>query len=177
MKKIIILLSLFAVTSSVALAAIYVKIPDIDGESERAGYEGWIEVTGLQQHIYRDTTGRTGRARTRAVATVEPFDIIKELDKSSPYLTLAVLQGKVFSEVEIHFTSDIGREQGSAAFLKYTLSNVAVVAYEFSADEEARPRESFSLNFEKIKIVYIEQADDGSAGDEHEITYDIAAGV
>ncbi|MGJ8650286.1 MAG: Hcp family type VI secretion system effector [Opitutaceae bacterium] len=183
MKKIIILLSLFAITSSAALAAIYVKIPDIDGESERAGYEGWIEVTGMQQHIYRDTSARTGRGRSRAVAHVEPIDIIKELDKSSPYLTLAVLQGKVFNDIEIHFTSDDDREQGSDVFLKYTLSNVAVVAYEFSADqefsanEESRPRESFSLNFEKIKIVYIEQGDGDSAGAEHEITYDIAAGV
>lgn len=37
--------------------------------------------------------------------------------------------------------------------------------------------EAVDISFEKIRIIYIVQADDHSAGDEHEIEFDVVAGA
>ena len=44
-------------------------------------------------------------------------------------------------------------------------------------DENQMIEEQFGLAFENVKVKYTVQADDHSAGDEHEIEYDIAQGV
>lgn len=175
MKTLLCLLTFLAITASSASAAGYLKIGDIKGEAQRIGYEDWIEISGLELDIAHDSGTSVGRSRARSQAMVEPIGVYKALDKSSPYLILATLQGRSFDEVEIHFTRE--SERGSFAFLKYTFSNVSIVSYGTTAEDSEKPTETFSINFERIKVVYIEQGNDGSAGDEHEITYDIAAGV
>ena len=37
--------------------------------------------------------------------------------------------------------------------------------------------ERVGMAFERIRVVYVETGDDHSAGDEHEIEYDVARGV
>jgi len=175
MKTIVCILTFLVLIASSASAAAYMKIGDIEGESQRVDYEGWIVISGLELDITREGIANYLRGRARSRARVEPIDVYKELDKATPYLMLATLQGKTFDEVEIHFVRDSG--EARLPFLKYTFSNVSLSSYGTSAGADERPTESLSLNFEKIKVVYVEQADDHSAGDEHEITYDIAAGV
>jgi len=62
-------------------------------------------------------------------------------------------------------------------YLVVTLTNVIVSSYEMSNGDDQQIRESVSLMAEEIKILYTVQADDHSAGDEHEIEYDLVAGV
>ena len=58
------------------------------------------------------------------------------------------------------------------------MTNVRVSSYAVaSKDGEQVPVEEVGFTFETIRCKYVEQADDHSAGDEHEIEYDIATGV
>ena len=63
-------------------------------------------------------------------------------------------------------------------YLKITLTNVIISSYALSGDcPSERIEDQLELSFEKIKILYTVQADDHSAGDEHEIEYDVSAGA
>jgi type VI secretion system Hcp family effector len=88
---------------------------------------------------------------------VEDIACVKELDKSSPKLAEAVCKGKVFPKVEIHLTASY-TNAGRQTYYAYELKNVLVTSYNISGEgqAEAVPTETFSLNFEEVKVTYTE---------------------
>jgi len=116
----------------------------------------------------------SGRPRQRAV--VNPLVVRKMYDASSPYIALATMQGRSFDQAVITVRKDSG--DAHLDYLEIVLENVLIAAYEMNdvADGEGI-EEAVSLSFEKVNIKYTVQADDHSAGDEHEIEFDIAAGA
>ena len=103
----------------------------------------------------------------------------KFYDAASPYIALAAMQGKSFDEIVIHVRKDSG--EAHLDYLRVTLTNCTLKAYDMFNDGQDDPlpliSERVGIKCEKINIRYIVQADDHSAGDEHEIEYDITAGV
>lgn len=156
----------------------FLKIPDIPGESVFDGHENEIAIHGLEWGVERKTKGaRPGRPAGRAVTS--PLEVHKFYDKSSPYLTLAALQGKAFDEIELSV-----HKEGGGAHLDYlviTMTNCTLKTYAMFNDGQDDPltliSERVGIMFEKVRILYTEQADDQSAGDEHEIEYDVVAGA
>ena len=156
----------------------YLKIDDIAGESRRAGHEDEIDIHDLKWNIEQGSSPRVGRGRSRARAKVEALVLHKFTDASSVYLALACMQGKSLHEV----TLSVRRDSGDAHldYLTITMENVVISRYEVLGSGEAEGEmieEVIGLVFENVSYKYVVQADDHSAGDEHEITYDLAAGV
>jgi type VI secretion system secreted protein Hcp len=162
----------------------YLRLPDIRGESRRSGHEDEIEVHGVAWDVAQSPAGRAGRGRTRARADVGPIVLWKRYDASSPYLVLAAMQGRAFDAARLALT---GPGEATDPYLQITLENCLVAAYGIVAPPEAElhggrgdplpPLERIALDFERIVVRYVERASDGTAGTEHEIAYDIAAGV
>lgn len=175
------LFSFFFLTFIVALPSQgaltgYLKIPDIPGESKSAEHENEIDFYGISWNVKTDPA-ESGSGRTRARAEVSAITVLKNYDSSSPYLFLAVAQGKAFDEITFTVTNRSG--EGEFAYLQITLTNCVVTNYEVNGEESSNetPSEEVSFDYEKIKVLYTVQADDHSAGDEHEIEYDVLAGV
>ena len=100
----------------------------------------------------------------------------KRYDASSCYIALACLQGRAFREAIISFRKDSG--EAHLDYLVITLTNVTISSYDLADDEDGSGIEDqLALSFEKINIRYTVQNDDGSAGGEHEIEYDVSAGA
>lgn len=153
----------------------YLKIGDIPGESQRADHEEEIDVHGIEWKIESDSSSVDG-GRTRARAKVGPLKVRKFIDKSSPYLALAAMNGRVLPEATLAVRKDSG--EAHLDYLVITMSNVRVTSYEVqSKDALDTPVEEVGFTFETINYKYVEQADDHSAGDEHEIEFDLTAGV
>jgi type VI secretion system secreted protein Hcp len=154
----------------------YMKLPDIDGESRRADHEDEIDILGIDWSMSQAASMQQGSGRTRSRATVTPIGITKHFDASSPYIALACMQGKAFDEVVISFRKDSG--ESHLDYLIITLKNVVISSYETKGDTSGEElTDMLRLSFEKIKVLYTVQADDHSAGDEHEIEYDVASGA
>jgi len=157
----------------------HVKIDDINGESNQVEHEDEIEIFGLSfmtSQMSRQATVGKGRTRTRA--TMSPITVNKFLDSASPYLLLASLQGKSFPDVVITLSKNSGPSR--LDYLVITLENVTISGVDATyggPDSTGLEQEKISFQFESIKMLYIEQNNDGSDGDEHEIEYDIAAGA
>ncbi len=131
-----------------ALAAGYIKIGDIKGESSDGAHRDWIDVLSMNESIVKPS-GATGSVRRRASAQVGDIVVTKPFDMSSPKLREAITQGRTFPKVEIQFT----RAPGGAAYYSLELKNAQISSVTGSiADGEAV--EEISISFEEIEWTY-----------------------
>ena len=141
--------------------AAYIKFDGVDGESKAKGNEKWSDLMSFSQAIHKSGAGATGAARRRGTVLLDDIHCTKLLDKSSPKIAEAVCLGKVFPKVEIQVkvsTTNSGRE----TYYKYELKNVLVSSYNVSGGDQDKPVETFSLNFEEIKVTYTEMDEKGT---------------
>lgn len=156
----------------------YLKIEEIKGESKRADHEDEIDVFGVYFGAYQNSSAATGSGRSRGRASVSDLIVYKWMDASSPYLALACMQGKSFAEIVLMARKDSG--DAHLDYLQITMTNCIISKYQMSqkAPEDGGQDmvvEDVSISFEKVKYKYVVQADDHSAGDEHEVEYDVVA--
>ncbi len=155
----------------------YLLVPDVAGESQRSDHEDEIDVHAISWGISQGAAAQMGRGRSKARASVSTLTVSKYYDASSPYLALACMQGKSFDEIVLSVRKDSG--EAHLDYLVITMTNVIVSDYTIlpTPEDGLQIEEGVGFAFENVKVLYTVQADDHSAGDEHEIEYDIAAGV
>lgn len=157
----------------------YLLIDDIKGESQRAEHEGEIDIHDVQWNIEQGAAAQVGKGRSRARAQVSALNLKKLVDASTPYLQLACMMGKSFPKMVLAVRKDSG--DAHLDYLTITMENVSISRSEIIGCGHIEGgevmEEGLGLVFEDVTVKYVVQADDHSAGDEHEISYDIAAGV
>jgi len=157
----------------------FLKIPDIAGESKASGHEDEIEIHGVSWGAERGDGAAVGAGRRRSKPEITDLTVLKFYDASSPYLAQAVMQGKSFDEMVFA----VRKESGDAHldYLTITMTNCIVTGYHMenggTDDPLIQISEAVDIGFENINIKYTVQADDHSAGDEHEIEFDVVAGA
>lgn len=142
----------------------YLKIGDIEGESKSNLFKDQIEIYGLSTAIEQGNAAQVGRGRSRARAKVHPFSMVKRMDRATAYLMLAGMQGKSFPNMILTLVKN------KVVYAIYTFENVSISKSQVDASSDRQ--EILSIIFENITFRYIE-----NNGDEHEITFDVAAGV
>lgn len=158
------------------------KIDDIPGESKRADHEDEIDFYGIHWEIQQQSSSAAGSGRSRGRADVSGVTMWKAVDAASPYLALASMQGKSLPECTAYVRKDSG--DAHLDYLKITMTNCMISAVEFLNHDDSTDdvndqiiHEKITITCEKINVVYTVQADDHSAGDEHEVEYDIVKGA
>ena len=152
----------------------YLEIPGIPGESKVAQHEDKIEIYGLSWASKQKVLS-AGSGRQRGGVNQSPIRITKKVDAATPYLMLANWQGKSFDRVELQL-----QQSGASrdAYLTIKLENVIISSFASRYGDNSEGKyDYFELSFESIKVLYKEINSDGSTGDEHEVEYDIVAGV
>jgi type VI secretion system secreted protein Hcp len=157
----------------------YLKLPDIEGESLRADHEGEIDVHGVHWNIRQRSSANTGSGRTQSRADISGVTVYKWYDAASVYLALAAMQGKALDECVLMIRKDSG--DAHLDYLTITMKKCAISEYERVNDDPSDDgsqmiREKLTLTFEEITVKYTVQAEDHSAGNEHEVDYSIVAG-
>ena len=151
----------------------YLKIPGIPGESRRADHEGEIDIHAVQFVNHANVSRTSGRSSGAVDAS--PILIGKMLDSSTPYLMQANFESRRFNEVVISLRKDSG--DAHLDYLTITLENVRISSFEANyGDENGFDSEIVALHYESIKVIYVEQEDDHSRGDEHEMEYSLRTG-
>lgn len=157
----------------------YLEIEEIPGESQRVDHEDQIDIHDVHWNIEQGSAAQIGKGRARARAQVAAVVLRKYVDASSPYLALACMQGKSFAKMTFYVRKDSG--EAHLDYLIITMEHVTISKFETLGvgDEEDGQmiEELLGLVFENVTYKYTIQEEDHSAGDEHEISYDIAAGV
>jgi type VI secretion system secreted protein Hcp len=155
--------------------AAYIKFDGVDGEAKDKGHKGWSDLNSVSQVIHRAGGGRTGVQRRGGNAQIEDLQCTKEMDKSSNVIAEAVCQGKIYAKVEIDITND-GTGEARQTYFRYELKNVMISSYSVSGASNGRPHESFSLNFEEIKVTYFPVDEKGTKGSKVEYGWKVEEG-
>lgn len=165
--------SLSAPLSAPAKAG-YIKIGDIKGESTDKAHKDWIEIQSFSHSVSAPASIRTSGGGGAVKATVRDFVITKDVDKASPLLMQAALNGQHIPLVEFELERT-GADGRSTPYLKYELKDVIITNYRTggSSSGDVVPTESISLNFAEIKVTYTEQKADGSAGESVEAGWNV----
>ncbi len=130
----------------------YMKIPDIAGESIVAGHEDEIEIFDLDWAIERDA-GTGVRTPARGRAKIAPLTLRKWYDASSPYLALAVTNGRLLARIDMTLRKPQGDQD--LDYLSLTLTNCRIGACRISGTSEGPMlAEEIEVIFEIIEIRY-----------------------
>ncbi len=157
--------------------AAYIKFEGVDGEAQDKDHKGWSDLGSFQQGITQPGRSATGPTRRRGDVVMDDVVCTKELDKASPKLAESICKGKVFPKVEIDCTAST-TDAGRVTYYRYELKNAMVTSYDISGSGQAEevPMETFSLNFEEIKVTYTECDAAGKSKGNVEYTWKVEEG-
>ena len=170
MTRFLILCLAFLFLNAFAGNAQFLKVDNIIGESMVKDYVGWSEINEVTFGMGIPKGGATGQSRRRGTVKVGDIMVTKHIDKASPLLAEALTKGRVFPSATIVF------ETGGSPYVKYQLKNVMVTSYSFSGSNEDTPEETYSFNFEEIKVIYTEYDNTGDVKETVEYEYKVEEG-
>lgn len=138
----------------------FIKIGDIEGESQDSTHFGEIEVSewdwGMTQtgSMHSGTGGGAGKVKVRNLT------ITKKVDKATPVLMKSCSDGTQFAEAKLTV-----RKAGTEAleYLIITMNKVIITSVQIETEEDTDIiEESTVLNFAEVSVAYQPQAADGS---------------
>jgi type VI secretion system secreted protein Hcp len=140
-------------TPPTAAVDMYIKLPDIDGESVDENHDKWIDVLSIDWGAHKPTAGKNAERR-RGDVNLEDLTMTREYDASSPKIMLACANGTHFPSVELEAPERPGAE---ATYMKYKLKNVMITSYSIDATGE-RPMETITMTYQKVEAAEIDKS-------------------
>jgi type VI secretion system secreted protein Hcp len=136
--------------------AAFMKIGDIKGEATDQEHSDWIIIESMSSPMFRSIPeGARDAQRSRGDTTLGDIVVVRELDKSSTKLQENCANGTFFSEVEIHFCTQVKNKQQE--YLTYKLKDVIITSYSFhgNAAGDPLPTEEVTLGYTEVEWTYI----------------------
>ena len=152
--------------------AIYLKLNNVQGTVTTKGYEGWIQLIGMQQQNTRQIVNAIGmqNSRDKSIPQFSHVSITKLMDKSSHKFLQYFCNGSAFDQIDIHCCTT---DSTPTAFLKFQLSNVMVATLENIISSDGHPIEAIDLSFSKFTQTYIPRDATNKATSPIAIGYDL----
>jgi type VI secretion system secreted protein Hcp len=150
------------------------KIKDVPGTTDMAGYEKQIEVLSYSHGVAMQVTGDVSNTeRTSGKPRMQDFHVTKYIDKSTPLINQKCCEATNLGEVQL----TVGRNDAGAVipFIVYTLSDVVISSVSVGGGGGDKPVESLSLNFSGIKWDYTAQKEAGGKDGVVAGSWDVAA--
>ena len=163
---------IFPVFSLCGAVDMFLKISNVQGESQDKDHVGEIDVLAWSWGMSQSGTMHIGGGGGAGTATVQDLSVTKWIDKSTPTLMLYLLQGKQFSEVDLTV-----RNAGAIPvdFLKIVMKEVIITSHSTGGSGgQDRLTENISLNFAEFTLSYRVQNANGTMGDWADAGWDIA---
>jgi type VI secretion system secreted protein Hcp len=153
----------------------FLKIEGVNGESQRKGYEGQIDVLSWSIGGSQSGTTHSGTGGGAGKVNLQDFTFIHYVDKASPALFKALVSGEHFTRVKLTV-----RQAGEHRYtpIKIVMASVIVTSLNTggSAGDE-KLTETVTLNFQQISYTYRKQKPDGSSGSPITECWDIATSM
>ncbi|HEX6370349.1 MAG TPA: type VI secretion system tube protein Hcp [Longimicrobium sp.] len=150
------------------------KIKDVPGTTDMAGYEKQIEVLSYSHGVSMQVTGDVSNTeRTSGKPRMQDFHITKYIDKSTPLINQKCCEATNLGEVQL----TVARNDAGTVipFIVYTLSDVVLSSVSVGGGGGDKPVESLSLNFSGIKWDYTAQKEAGGKDGVVAGSWDVAA--
>ena len=151
---------------------IFIKIDSLKGESVDKVHTGEIDVLAWSWGVSNSGSSHSGGGSGSGKANVQDLSFTKYIDKSTPDLVLAACNGKHHNTATL-----VVRKAGEKPleYLKITMTGVIITSVSTGGSGgEDRLTENVTLNFAAVKIDYVEQKKDGSAGDKPSMNWNVS---
>jgi type VI secretion system secreted protein Hcp len=156
--------------------AIYMKVPGAEGSVTASGYEKWIELDSMNFGVHRTVSMDTGNMANRAAGlpSFSEISVSKATDNSTYGLLTEAVLGKEGKEIELAVV-----EPGDAPieYVKYTLKDAIISAYDMSAGPDGMPMESVTISYSWVEIAFTAHDQANKPGTVGRVSYDLAAGT
>ena len=151
----------------------YLKLDNIEGESQDKDHTGEIEIDGFSCGVSNEGTRHGGKGGGKGRAQVQDFSVTKYMDKSSKNLFQYCA---LFTDVPNAVIScyKAGGDQ-RVKYLEVKLKQVSIADYQFSGSGGGLAMEQVTLNFAEITFIYTMQGTDQAKGESSEFTYSTTA--
>lgn len=154
----------------------FAKYDGIDGESQDAHHEKWIDVLSYEWGMRKPGGAATGQSRRRGAPIIKPFEMTFDYEKASPKLLERCLRGEIIPKLEVELTATYGGAR--ATYLRYEMKNVSCKAYHVGGFADGTPPTVvIANNFEEIKVTYTEYDSEGNSKGNVETTYQVERGA
>ena len=153
----------------------FIKIDNIKGESQDDAHKGETDVLSWSFGASQSGSMHIGGGGGSGKVNVNDLSFVKWVDKGSTDLMLACCKGTHLKKAVL-----VCRKAGDTPleYLTITMEDLLVSSYSTGGSGgEDKLTENVSLNFAKIKIDYIEQKQDGSAGEKPKMAWNIQSNV
>ena len=150
----------------------FIQIGALKGESVDKVHAGKTDVLAWSWGLSNSGSAHVGGGAGAGKVNVQDLSITKYIDKSTPDLLLTCCNGKHHDSAVL-----IVRKAGEKPleYLKITMTELMVTAVSTGGSGgEDRLTENVTLNFASVKVDYVEQKKDGSAGDKPSMNWNIA---
>jgi len=150
----------------------FLKLDDVDGESEDSVHKGEIDVESFSFGVSNQGSHSGGGGGGAGKAVFQDFHFVQKVHKGSPILLLNCAVGKHIPKAVLTCRK-AGGEQ--IEFLVVTMSDLLVSSFQTggSGGSDIVPMEQISLNYAKIEFAYHAQKKDGTAAAPVKSGYDI----
>ena len=160
-----------------AEAAIYVKIPGLNGELAAGTKGDWFVADSFSFGVEREMKESGEKGGTAdiniGVGELQECTISKSMDMASPLIAqlasehrdlvelgYPVIPNKLLAneaslgDIEICVTEEAARDGEPVCYLKYKLENVFIKSWSVSGDADDRPTEEVAFYYNKIAFEY-----------------------
>lgn len=103
-------------------------------------------------------SGSSGSESRAGRADIQNLTIMKVLDKTSPLLFDDCCTGNILSKATLYYDKPMGDQQED--YFKIEMEDVLITSIQLSGSAE-NPVESVSMGFEKVKVCYNPEDDEG----------------
>lgn len=130
----------------------FLKVPDIPGASTRDGHEEEIEIHGVEFSMVAPHDPNSLSRRGRVALGAMKF--IKNYDKASPLLKMALFTNKKLDEVVFSARRTIEGETND--YLVITMRNASVIHYDMKVNPEDPDliEDTIGFAYEEIEFEY-----------------------
>ncbi len=136
----------------------YLKLDNIQGDSQDANHVGWITVLGYSESVSHPGVPIAGGLLVGRSALGD-FEIVKAVDKTSPTLFQDAVSGKDLQSAVLEIV------EPGVAIVDYKLTDPTISGIsDAGAGNSSLPLEQVSLNFTKVEWDYTPLNADGSPG-------------
>ena len=143
----------------------YLQIDGLKGDSTDSGHKDWIEIHSFSHTMTQpaSATATSAGGGTYARTKHGDFEIVKEVDLSSPKLYELCSSGKHIKKIVV----DLMRASGDAPvkYMSIEMDNVVISMVSLEGNSGGAPLERVAFNYGVIKWTYTSQKRaDGSKG-------------
>ncbi len=149
-------------------------LPEVEGTTQLAGYEGKIELLSYSHGVAMGVTGDVSNTeRTTGKPMHQDFGLSKYLDQTTPTLNQACCEGKTYPTATIV----VGRNDAGEVIplITYTLTNAIISSISVGGGGGGKPVESLTLNYGAITWEFATQKEEGGKEGTVEGKWDLSA--